>query len=172
MSRYTDLQELYTEWDDAGEAHTQKTRTLVDKFWRGLLIYLEAPSVDVVRFHKVNKSATGIARYSEEQTHFYNLIEAQPDGSSEFCISVTLHHKQSTLPNFTRYFFEIKVSVHEAECDIIFLNDERKSFNCKTDGDPVFEETYAYICDVLTRTFLRKPWEGYQKAPIGFAMHR
>jgi hypothetical protein len=157
MGRYTDLQELYTAWDDAGEAHAQKTRVMVDKFWRGLLTYLDAPTGDVVRFHKVNKSETGIARYTEEQTHFYNLIEAQSDGSSDFCISVTLSHKRSTLPNFCCYFFEIKMSMHDAECDIIFLNDEKKSFNFRTETDPAFEEAYAYICDVLKRTCSANP---------------
>jgi hypothetical protein len=167
MTSYTDLQNLYTAWADATEMHKTCGRKIIDKFQRGLFAYLAAPP-DTIRFHKVDHNETGLARYQEPPTHFINVIERQEDGAWNFCMSVMIQHKNSTLPNLARYFFEINLALRESEYELCFLNDAKKTFKYKVEDDSTFDDAYAYICQVLAKTFQRKPWEGYEKGRIGF----
>ena len=72
------------------------------------------------------------------------------------------------MPNLARYFFEINLTLRESEYEFRFLNDAKKTFKYKVEDDSTFDEAYAYICQVLAKTFQRKPWEGYEKDRIGF----
>ena len=100
-----------------------------------------------------------------------DLLIREPDGFWRFAILLTLDRDTETFPKqHLAFFFRIKPL--DGIWNVQLLDDGFQDFRVVADRAEDRLPLFEHMVQMVTRLLAAKPWEGVEKLPIGFELHR
>ena len=100
-----------------------------------------------------------------------DLLAHDPDGFWRFAISLTIDRDAEAFPKQQLAFF-LRLKLHAGIRHVQLLDDGLQDFRIAEAGGPEERALFDHMAAMVKRLLLAKPWEGIEKQPIGFELHR
>jgi hypothetical protein len=109
-----------------------------------------------------------VAMLPDPQT---DLLIREPDGFWRFAISLTLDRDSDTFPKQNLSFF-LRIKPHGTTWDVQLLDDGFQDFRIAPNNPGDMLPLFDHMVAMVKRLLAAKPWDGTEKLPIGFELHR
>jgi hypothetical protein len=109
-----------------------------------------------------------VAAQAESQA---DILARDEDGFWRFAISLTIDRDGETFPKQQLAFF-LRFKVHGGIRHVQLLDDGFQDFRIGEAGDTDEQGLFDRMVDMVKRVLSAKPWDGVEKLPIGFELHR
>ena len=172
QSAYRASQETYREYARASLAAAQDLA-------HGFREYLGAPETytdpeDDTRRPYVRLLAfqiqDGVPVAAQPESHA-DILAREDDGFWRFAISLTIDRDSDTFPKQQLAFF-LRLKLHGGIRHIQLLDDGFQDFRIGDTGESDQRALFDHMVEMVKRLLRAKPWEGIEKLPIGFELHR
>jgi hypothetical protein len=100
-----------------------------------------------------------------------DLLIREPDGFWRFAIALTLDRDSDSFPKQNLAFY-LCIKPHSDAWDVQLLDDGFQNFRIIPDHPGDMLPLFDYMVGMVKRLLAAKPWEGVEKLPIGFELHR
>ncbi len=187
MTKFAELHAQFAAWDTALTQYQQNAQMVMLAFYSGFCQYLghnPATDGDLITLHAIDPAAVGLSRHVEVD-HFSKALSQDEDGVWQFGLSVTM--KEGTLfeqvsnpqqgkevairmPHFGKFYFHIRFTLRDSECNFQNADDRTKSFPYKFIKQTLLgpPDAYVYLAGILETVFRTKPGDPPVHQPIGF----
>ena len=114
------------------------------------------------------QDGTPVAAPAESQA---DILAREDDGFWRFAISLTIDRDSDTFPKQQLAFF-LRLKLHDGIRHVQLLDDGYQDFQIAETGGPDERALFDHMAEMVKRLLRAKPWEGVEKLPIGFELHR
>jgi hypothetical protein len=176
MTKFAELHAQFLAWDTALTQYEQNAQMVMLAFYSGFCQYLghnPATDGDLITLHAIDPAAVGLSRHVEVD-HFSKSLSQDEDGVWQFGFTVTM--KEGTLfeqvsttqqgkevairmPHFGRFYFHIRFTLRDSECNFQNADDRTKSFPYKFIEQTLLgpPDAYIYLAGILETVFRTSP---------------
>ena len=180
MTIFDDLRGAYTSSQDAYRDYARASLAAAHDIAHRFREYLGAPEtytdpddetrrpyVRLLAF-QIQEDGSPAAVQPESQG---DLLVHDPDGFWRFAISLTIDRDVETFPKQQLAFF-LRLKLHGGVRHIQLLDDGFQDFRVVEAGGTDEHAFFRQMVEMVKRLLSAKPWEGVEKLPIGFELHR
>ena len=125
------------------------------------------PYVRLLAF-QLQEDGSPVAAQPESQA---NLLARDPDGFWRFAIALTIDRDAESFPKQQLVFF-LRLKLHAAARHLQLLDDGLQDFRIAEPGGAEEGALFDHMVAMVKRLLHAKPWDGIEKLPIGFELHR
>ncbi|MGD9616018.1 MAG: hypothetical protein AB7H90_00265 [Alphaproteobacteria bacterium] len=179
MTIFDELRSAYRLSQDTYRAYARGSMLAVRRLAREFHAYLGAPATyadpeDETRRPYVRllsfqiRDGTPIAVPPDPQT---DLLIREPDGFWRFAISLTLDRDSDVFPKQNLAFF-LRIKPRGETWDVQLLDEGFQGFRIAPGSPADMLPLFDHMVAMVKRLLAAKPWDGVEKLPIGFELHR
>jgi hypothetical protein len=125
------------------------------------------PYVRLLAF-QFQEDGSPVAAQPESQA---DLLARDPDGFWRFAMALTIDRDAESFPKQQLAFF-LRLKLHGGVRHIQLLDDGVQDFRIAEPGSVEERALFDRMAGMVKRLLHAKPWEGVEKLPIGFELHR
>jgi len=100
-----------------------------------------------------------------------DILAREDDGFWRFAVSLTIDRDSETFPKQQLAFF-LRLTLQDGIRHVQLLDDGFQDFQIAEAGGPDERALFDHMAEMVKRLLRAKPWEGVEKLPIGFELHR
>ena len=100
-----------------------------------------------------------------------DILAREDDGFWRFAVSLTIDRDSETFPKQQLAFF-LRLTLQDGIRHVQLLDDGFQDFQIAEAGGPDERALFDHMAEMVKRLLQAKPWEGVEKLPIGFELHR
>jgi hypothetical protein len=100
-----------------------------------------------------------------------DILTREDDGFWRFAISLSIDRDADTFPKQQLAFF-LRLKLHGGIRHVQLLDDGFQDFRVPGTGETDEHALFDHMVGMVNRVLSAKPWEGVEKLPIGFELHR
>jgi hypothetical protein len=100
-----------------------------------------------------------------------DILAREDDGFWRFAVSLTIDRDSDTFPKQQLAFF-LRLKLQDGIRHVQLLDDGFQDFQIAEAGGPDERALFDHMAEMVKRLLRAKPWEGVEKLPIGFELHR
>jgi hypothetical protein len=100
-----------------------------------------------------------------------DILAREDDGFWRFAISLTIDRDSDTFPKQQLAFF-LRLKLHGGVRHVQLLDDGFQDFRIGETNGTDERALFDHMVGMVKRLLRAKPWEGVEKLPIGFELHR
>lgn len=101
-----------------------------------------------------------------------DIMSRESDGFWRFALVLTLDRDAATFPKQNLAFF-LRLKIHDRIWHVQLLEDGGyRDFPAPAAGASGREPLFGHMVGMVRRLLAAKPWDGVEKLPIGFELHR
>ena len=100
-----------------------------------------------------------------------DILAREDDGFWRFAISLTIDRDSDSFPKQQLAFF-LRLKLHGGIRHVQLLDDGFQDFRIPGTGETDERALFDHMVGMVKRLLQAKPWDGVEKLPIGFELHR
>lgn len=180
MTIFEELRAAYRASQDAYREYARESLSAAHDLAHRFRDYLGAPETYVdpedetrrpyVRLlaFQIQDDGSPVAMRAESQA---DILARDPDGFWRFALALTIDSDAESFPKQQLAFF-LRLKPHGGLRHVQLLDDGLQDFHIVAPGGAEEQALFDRMSGMVKRLLHAKPWEGVEKLPIGFELHR